>query len=385
MNIVILNTNSFGGNYEYSRCLAEAYSASEFVLDCKVLIPANALQTENECFKKVLISDDSGYSNKILRKFYFLFRSIVNPFKTYQFLKRAPASVVVVNDFEQISSILWVPFFRLLKYKHTFIVILHDPNRDAYLPIKLFSEMSMNRVMSIMDLALYHEILPDKIYYKNDIPKMSVPHGLYTFEAFDQELFDRLIHQKGNYKMMGAIGNIRDEKNYSLLIDSLPYLPNVVLLIAGSTSSSAVSIASYKKQIEELNVRDQVIWVEKRLTDAEIQAAIRACDLMLLYYKYSFTSQSGLLNLIAPHKKKLIVSDGVSGLTKIVNRFNLGEVVSIEKNAFVDAVNKTILAEDSMQQQSSWDRYLDYASWNNHVRVVIEHIHALEHKKKKHI
>lgn len=382
MNIVILNTNSFGGNYEYSRCLAEAYLANERVSDCKVLIPVNATQHENTCYKKVLISDDSGYKNKILRQFYFLFRSIVNPFKTYRFLKEAPASVVIVNDYEQISSILWAPFFKLLKNKHTFIVILHDPDRDAYLPIKLFSEISMKKVMSIMDLALYHELLPDKIYYRDDIPKLSIPHGLYTYPDYDQELLDQLIQQKATCKMMGAIGNIREEKNYTLLIESLAHLPNVILLIAGSPSNSSVSIASYKKQIELLNVQDRVIWIEKRLTDEELQATILACDLMLLYYKPSFTSQSGLLNIIAPHKKKLIVSNGSSALTQIVQEFNIGEVVPLDKDSFVSAVNKTISTDMSSELQLSWAHYLDYASWTNHVRIVTDYVAGNQKNKR---
>ena len=381
MNIIILNTNSFGGNYEYSRCLAEAYIANAAVEKCTVVIPSNAAQEENNIFKKILISDVSNVQLKLYKKIYFLFRSFLNPFRILAFLKKQPPSIVIFNDYEQITSFIWVPFFRRLKNKHSFIVILHDPDRDKYLPITSWSACTMKKVMSIMDMALYHEVLPDKPYYKTAIPKINVPHGLYEHSTVAYDLLNQLINKKSGRRIMGVIGNIRDEKNYSLLIDCLPDLPNVVLLIAGSASNSSVSIASYKTQIEKLQVQHQLIWIEKRLTDAEMQAIIEACDLIALYYKHSFTSQSGLLNLIAPHKKKLIVSDGQSALTKVVQQFNLGDVVPIDKKALIDAVTNTIFTDITEQQLHQWNSYLEYASWENHVRIVIENVNALKNHK----
>jgi len=383
MNIIILNTNSFGGNYEYSRCLAKAYANNIHVDDCKVLIPSNAIQLEDACYKKMLISDLSNYQNKFLRQFYFIFRSIVNPFRVLFFLKKAPASVVIVNDFEQISSVLWAPFFHLLKTKHTFVVLLHDPDRDAYLPVKFLSELSMKRVMSVMDMALYHEVLPDKPYYRKNIPKINIPHGLYEYNTCDEVVFNQLMQQKGTNKLMGILGNIRDEKNYSFVIECLPDLPDVILLIAGSPSNSSVSTDLYKEQIEKLNVQHQVIWIEKRLTDEEMQSTIKACDLLLLYYKHSFTSQSGLLNLIAPHKKKLIVSDSKSALTEVIRKFKLGEIVPINKTEFINSVNRTIGVDMTNGHRQSWENYLEYASWNNHVRIVIDEVNTLNNRKNK--
>lgn len=383
MNIVILNTNSFGGNYEYSRCLGAAYSAHSSVKKCTVVIPVNATQEENEIFKKRLISDLPTFNFKLFKKIYFLVRSLINPFRVLTFLKSQPSSIVIFNDYEQITSFIWVPFFKSLKKKHIFLVILHDPDRDAYLPVRRLSQVSMVKVMSLMDAALYHELLPDKIYYKNEIPKINIPHGVYIYSAFDQQLLNRLIQQKGEKKIMGVIGNIRDEKNYLLLIQSLPELPHMILLIAGNPSNSSVSTSFYKEEIERLQVQDRVIWIEKRLTDEEMQSIIHACDLTLLYYKHSFTSQSGLLNLIAPHKKKLIVSDGPSALTKIVQHYKLGDVVALDKASFICAVNNIIFSDMSFKQNISWDRYLDYASWDNHVRIVIEEVQALNRLKIK--
>ena len=378
MNIIILNTNSFGGNYEYSRCLAAAYNAHPSVEKCTVLIPVNAAQEENDIYIKILISDLLSLKNKFCKKIYFLYRSLINPFRVLSFLKKQPASIVIFNDYEQITSFIWVPFFKSLKKKHTFLVILHDPDRDAYLPVRKLSEVSMENVVSLMDAALYHELLPDKIYYKKDIPKVNVPHGVYSHTAFDSQLMKRLMHLKGDKKIMSVIGNIREEKNYSLLIQSLTELPDMILLIAGNPSNSSVSTTFYKEQSEKHQVQERVIWIEKRLTDDEMQSIIQASDLILLYYKHSFRSQSGLLNLIAPHKKKLIVSDGPSALTKIVQYYTLGNVVPLDIASFVGAINNIFFSDMQNEQILSWNRYLEYASWNNHVRIVIELVGKLK-------
>lgn len=373
MNIIILNTNSFGGNYEYSRCLAQAYAAHADVTQCVVLIPASAAQKEDHVFKKILLADVIQTKNKIIRKIYFLYRSLINPFRVRTFLKKQPASLVIFNDYEQITSFVWVPFFRSLKKKHTFAVILHDPDRDRYLPVKALSVQTMKSVMSIMDLALYHELLPDKAYYKKELPKINVPHGIYNFPAFNTDFFEFIKQQKGSDILLGMLGNIRDEKNYTLIIESLPRLTGIKLLIAGDASSSNVPVEEYKARIDQLQLQDRVICVQKRLSDEELQAAIRICDGILLYYKKSFASQSGILNLIAPHRRPLVVSDTASALTETVRKYGIGYVVPLGSTEFVSAIQE-IFQPNMRNLDQQWDTYLGHASWKNHVQIVMEHL-----------
>lgn len=380
MNIILLNTNSFGGNYEYSRFLLKAYLAHKEVRACTVVIPVNAVQEEDQYFKKILISDIYKTNVNLFKKLYFLFRSIVNPFRVYAYLKKQEPSVVIFNDYEQITSFLWAPFFRRLKTKHSFVVILHDPDRDQYLPFKALSVYTMKCVMRIMDVAVYHEVLPDKPYYKMNIVKQSVPHGIYTHVDYDSTLLEHILNQKGMDTLLGILGNIRDEKNYTLIIKCLPRLPGVKLLIAGDIANSAVSLIAYKSLIEQLNLQDRVIWVQKRLTDAEFQSAIRVCDGILLYYKKSFTSQSGILNLIAPHKKKVFVSDHPSGLKEIVRTFNIGTIVPEGESYFVSAIQASFM-KNSEEQAFDWNVYIDYASWDNHVRIVLAVMKEVHLKK----
>ena len=75
MNIIILNTNSFGGNYEYSRCLAKAYLDNPHVNKCLVVLPSNAAQVENNVFKKTVCYFTANYNGIKFGEIHFLYRA----------------------------------------------------------------------------------------------------------------------------------------------------------------------------------------------------------------------------------------------------------------------------------------------------------------------
>jgi glycosyltransferase involved in cell wall biosynthesis len=310
--------------------------------------------------------------NSVIRKLHFLYRSIINPLRLYRCLKREKASLVIMNDFDQLSSFFWVPLFKKLKRTHHFAIILHDPDRDKYLPVESLSAATMKKVMEVMDMAFYHEYLPDKPYYANCKVKAVVPHGIYPVHEKDKVFYDELLQEKQDRIMMGIIGNIRDEKNYTEVIDAMPSLDNIKLLVAGKPASTAVPIEAYRKQITALGVDDDIIWHQQFLSDEAFASAIEACDIILLYYKSSFQSQSGVLNVIAPYKKKLVVSDTNSALKQTVANFELGSIVPLnDRDKFVSAINESMQANDASLNEH-WDRYIEYSSWDNHVAIVLK-------------
>lgn len=372
MKIIIYNPNSFGGNYKYAQELYIAYNKNSRVEQCTLILPANAGDEEDRYIKKNLLADVSNSSIKIIRKLYFVYRSFVNPFIFFFFLKRQPGSIVIFNDYDQLTSLFWVPFFRFFKKKHVFATVLHDPDRDAYLPTKWLSELTMKAVTSIMDVAFYHEYIPEKTYYPSGLKKIKVPHGIYPPHQIDKNFYDDLMSQKGDSYLIGILGNIRDEKNYVAVIETLPQLSNTKLLVAGNVANSSVPVSDYKQKIKDLNVSDQVIWVQKFLSEEELSAAIKACDVIVLYYKSTFTSQSGILNIIAPFKKKIIVSDVPCALREVVYRFGMGKIVGFNNNDLVTAID--LLCEGESKFDNNWNTYINYASWENHVNIVLNEL-----------
>jgi glycosyltransferase involved in cell wall biosynthesis len=288
-------------------------------------------------------------------------------------IKEKP-SWVILNDFEQLSAFIWVPIFKVfLNKKHRFVVILHDPDRDAYPPSLSFTNFSMRQIISLVHVAIYHDFLPDKPYYqgfKNCI-FLDLPHGFYPLPKPDAELFQKLssLEEEGKV-IMAILGNIRPEKNYNLAIEALAQLPNHYLIIAGSTANGRVNLQTYRDLAKKLNVENRLVWIEKFLTEAEMSAIIEITDVILLNYAVSFTSQSGILNVVAPFRKELIVSNGPSSLASIIRRFKVGELVEPGSTQSLVYGLKKLLAEE-VELRQNWEEYLAYASWENHVSKAI--------------
>jgi glycosyltransferase involved in cell wall biosynthesis len=227
----------------------------------------------------------------------------------------------------------------------------------------------MKTMMGLMDVAVFHDFLPDKIYYRN-LPEctfLDLPHGFYPMPEPDPELLTELLKLESPGRIILTIpGNIREEKNYDLAIEALSRLPEHILIIAGSASNARVDIQQYKNLATRLGVSDRVIWIEKFLTEAELSAVIEICDVVVLNYAVSFTSQSGILNVVAPFRKELIVSDGPSSLASVLKKFKVGELVEPGSvDSLVEGLER--LSAEEAEVRNNWEDYLSYASWENHV------------------
>lgn len=374
MKIVLVNVNSFGGNYSYSLALAKAYSNDIRVESCTLVVPENALKEDisNKVSWELLgCNDQPSIENKWFRKIHYIYRAIVGPIKIWWYLLNLPKSIVIFNDYEQFSAPFWVPLYLILKTKHSFGIILHDPDRDAYMKWRPLSVWTMKCVMSLPQVAFYHEYLPNKSYYHKSIPFISIPHGIYHNESFDVNLYNQLFNWKGDQILWCIPGNIRDEKNYLMIIQALKNHPESKLLIAGKPSSSKVDVELYKTESKKVGVENQILWVEKFLTEAELQSVVKVSDLILLYYKESFVSQSGILNLIAPHKKKVLTSKINSALSHTVAKNDIGLCVGLDASELEYAL-RVLEKEDSTLRHKNWDNYMKEHSWDSHVKLVLD-------------
>lgn len=372
MKIVIYNPNSFGGNFEYALQIHKAYNAYAKV-DCELVLPGNAKIQADKNIVYLLVHDAPSYQSKWLRRLYFIYRSFINPLRLFLYLRTQKANAVIFNDFDQLSAPFWSILFRYFLRSTTKLVILHDPDRDAYFPIKWLSSFSMKAVMKAMDVGLYHELLPDKSYYHGKLLLQKVPHGQYSLTtAPDQALAVKVKSFCGDSRVLSILGNIREEKNYELVIRALPSLQNVCLLIAGKAANSSVNIEEYKKLASRLGVHDRILWINRYLTESELRVLIAQSDVVSLYYKASFASQSGLLNVVASFRKKIVVADVPNALSSVVRHFSLAPLVKPDdQHAFTAAVTDLLMQED-VTYLKGWEAYLDYASWNNHVAVVLD-------------
>jgi glycosyltransferase involved in cell wall biosynthesis len=373
MRVIIYESSSFGGCYEYSVQLCAGYTKNSYVKKCSLLLAKNS-----KCIfsgvHKILLPDIITKKNKLSRKLHFLLRTFINPFILFFYLRNEKSSFVLFNDFEQLSALVWVPFFKLFLRKHCFAVFLHDPDRDDYPPSKWFSGVSMKKMMSLMDFAFFHEFLPERKYYnKNSVTKyLPLPHGIYPKETIDEILFDSLsLRKTDNQQFFSILGNIRAEKNYEPIIKVLKKFPEIVLIIAGKPANSEIDTTYYKNIASQENVDNRIIWIERYLSNEELAAVISVSDVILLYYAKTFASQSAILNMIAPYKKNILVANGESSLAQTTRKFEIGLLVKPDSiQCLEDGMKKIIELKNTTNP--NWDKYLKFASWSNHVQIVID-------------
>jgi glycosyltransferase involved in cell wall biosynthesis len=377
MRIIIYNSSSFGGCFDYGREIFKAFQKKDALHSCEWWIPENASAEGLSGVRKLFVSDRPDFRSKILKQIHFLYRTLMNPLLLYMRLAAAPNSVVIFNDFEQLSAPLWVPLFRkFLIRRHVFSVILHDPDRDAYPPSLAWTRFSMKQMMGIMDVAFFHGYLPEKSYYKqnNQCHFIDIPHGIFPMPDPDPAFLEILRKRvPESQKLLAIPGNIREEKNYQLAIEALQHLPDCHLLVAGSASNARVNIDAYKQQAEKSGVSNRLVWIEKYLSPEELAAVMKGSDVILLNYSDSFTSQSGIFNVAVPFRKPVVVSKGKSSLSKMVQAFGIGTVSECQDAEGLAKAIRTALSAKANPWH--WDEYLSYASWEHNTSLAFSNLY----------
>lgn len=366
--VIIYESSSFGGNCRYAHELSLAYAQNADYETVHLVLPRNSNSESN--FSKKILMNDIPQGNLLFVRFHFLLRSFINPFIFLFWLISRPSSLVIFNDFEQLFSPIWVPLYKLFLRKHHFCIFLHDPDRDAYPPNLFFSSLSMKTLLWLCPTALYHQHLPAKPYYTNkSVSFLSVPHGIYTQPKSDVAFSNYLKGLKGERILLSILGNIRFEKNYHQAIRCLPHLPDCLLLIAGKPANSSIDIDLMKQYANEHRVSDRIIWHISYMSESQLSAAIEITDICLLNYLPSFASQSGMINMYAPYRKKLVISDTESGLASLNREYRIGAFCDpLNDASFVQAV-ELITVTDVTQ---SWSDYLLFASWDRQVSIVTQ-------------
>ncbi|MEQ8711495.1 MAG: hypothetical protein RIC80_00670 [Cyclobacteriaceae bacterium] len=363
VNVIIYESSSFGGCYNYAIELQKAYRRDQRVATCELILPRNA-SVKLDGVTKTLVSDQP----RIFTKLHFLWRQLANPIRFFIYARRLPGSLILFNDFEQLTSFLWVGLFRRFAPQHHYAVFLHDPDRDAYPPSKMISAWCMRHMMTLMQFGLYHDVLPEKSYYRHGTTKyLNVPHGIYDLPEPDNALLASLTEKKSNANLMLILGAIRSEKNYRLAISLLPAMGSLKLLIAGQPAHSGESSDELIAYATELGVADRVIQIDRFLTFAEMSACIAVTDVVWLNYQRSFKSQSAIFNTISPYQKKVIISKGDSAMAQKAAQFGIGKLVTPDDfDAAHQGLNELLEAP-----AADWSGYLDYASWDHQVNQVI--------------
>src|SRR5690606_41783626 len=133
--------------------------------------------------------------------------------------------------------------------------------------------------------------------------------------------------------------------------------------IAAAPANSTVSTEIFKRRAENLCISDRILWIERFLSDEEMASVIKEADLIVLYYKKTFASQSGILNMVAPFEKQVLISDTASAMAETAKKYDIGVIVAPDD---LDSLVRGVLFSEK-KMVSGWKHYKEYASWERHV------------------
>jgi len=166
-------------------------------------------------------------------------------------------------------------------------------------------------------------------------------------------------------------GLIRKYKGLEVLLKAVnkhfKINPNSKLIIAGEAYEDKTK---YLKIIEELNIKNQVIWFDEFISNKKIEKLMILSDLLVL--PYHFASQSGVLSQAWQYEIPSIVTN-VGGLPEYVEDGKSGYVV--DKNDFNDLAQKITYffeSDNPLKMKEYIKLNKNKFSWENYIEGILE-------------
>lgn len=254
-------------------------------------------------------------------------------------------------------------------------MIPHEPNiLDKYLPKYFVRQMDGF-------LALSQSVLSD--VEKKDAemkPKIWSPHPIYDHYGaiVPKETALKTLKLDTAFHYVLFFGLIRDYKGLDLLLDAFSDTRlrkfNLKLLVAGEFYGDE---SRYLKQIETLQLENQVIIHSTYIPNNEVALYFCASDMVILPYKAA--TQSGITQTAFHFEKPMLVTN-VGGLSEIVNN-EIGYVVAPEPKAIANALvdfyenkRETDFSKNTVKEKEKY-------SWNKLNNALIELFESIRDMK----
>ncbi|WP_207511721.1 glycosyltransferase family 4 protein [Longitalea luteola] len=325
--------------------------------------------------KRILYeSSPSAQMPSFIRKLLFVWAFLMNYLTlSIQILRNRP-KVVLLDSYREYFAPLWAWAIRkAMRVSNSICVAnLHDPVRNYQVGPAWWHQWSVKCGYSFIHVGLVHSPPPPEANLPAHIQIIEVPVGIYDLLP-PKRSYERIRKDWGvtsDQFVFLCFGFIRDNKNIDLLIQSLKYVKQAFLVIAGSTQSQVDRpVEFYKNLAKELGVIDRCYFFSDFIADEQVPDYFYGCDFVSLTYSSTFFSQSGVLNLAAAAKKPVLASSAESPLLQVVRKFRLGEAVAPDSR---DAIIKGMNSLMSNTIDPDWKGYSSYAGWERNVTAFLK-------------
>jgi glycosyltransferase involved in cell wall biosynthesis len=374
MRLLYFAPASFGGLADYA--LEHADALGKLGVDVTIMCSPDFPQkpTANYFLQSALleIRPRKPIRNRALKVAHFCKINLSNQFR----LANAVAAggfrhVFLVSYGEYLAPLWYRRLLRLARNGVTFGAVIQEPVRNFVVGPLWWHRWSVACAYTFLREAFVHDpIVLDTVRLMPRLRTTVVPYGQHRFPSPNenpQKVREHLGIPPGACMLL-AFGHIRDDKNLDLAIQSLPGVKSVYLVVAGKRQAgSQRSENFYRDLAANLGVSDRCRWLLEYITEPEAANLFTACDLVLLTYRRSFRSASGVLGLAAHFRKPCIASSGSGSLGTTVRKYDLGVWVEPDSaEAIRDGLKKWLQSPS----QPRWDVYLEDNSWQRNAKIV---------------
>lgn len=293
-------------------------------------------------------------------------------------INRREPDLVLLDSYAEYLSPLWVwPHWILAKFRGVFYVAnIHDPVRDFVVGPKWWHNWSVSLAYWPIRLGVVHQHLTEREVIPPHVAVVEAPVGVYDLQEAKvdpRELRRAWGAGKGSVVFL-SFGFIRDNKNVDLLIRALVVNPEAMLVVMGSAqSSSNKPLSFYRNVAADLGVGERVVFREEFIPDEALAGYFAAADFIAITYNRTFYSQSGVLNVAARARRRVLASAGESPLKSSVTSYRLGEFVEPDNlEVLASGMNKLCRQAVGAAEipAPDWEGYIAYASWDSNAASI---------------
>jgi len=372
---VILYFSPFakGGLAEYARCQAASLEQAGAKVTC--LVAPSFIDGRASGFETVACLCDPPLAGGswLVRKIKTICQITWNRYMlAWEILRRRPDLVLLDSYLEYLAPFwVWPHWFLARLFGIRYAANLHDPVRNFVIGPAWWHKWSVRLAYLPLDFILVHDNLPESASVPSRVRVVQVPHGLYDISGsgVNADEVRRSWGVKEGQTVFLAFGYVRDDKNLDLAMQALARVPGSFLVVAGSVASGKDKpLAFYRELAKQLGVLDRCHFVEGFVPDEELGTYFIGTDIVLLTYAATFHSQSGVLNVAARARKKVLASSGPGPLIESVRKYQLG--IAIEPDS-LDAIitgMQQLLASAAVPH---WEEYELAASWEANAQAVL--------------
>ena len=340
-------------------------------------------------------------TSAIIYTFTLQYPSFLFPGKTQYSESAAPNNLIIYRKVNSINPLNWIKVGREIKKMSPELLLF-----KYWLPFmgpcfgtiaRIVKKNKQTKIISILDNIIPHEkrigdhfftkyfvkpidgfvgmsktVINDLDIFTTTKPRLLNPHPLFDNfgPIISKESAKKELSLDSNKKYILFFGIVRDYKGLDLLLDAFQddrvIALDLNLIIAGEFYGDS---ERYIKQIEQLELKENIIHHAKFIKDEEVVNYFCAADLVVQPYKHA--TQSGITQIAFHFNKPMVVTD-VGGLSEIVPNDKVGYVVDPLPQKIAEAINNFFELKKEKEFTENIIEHKKAFSWESFVKSISE-------------